>query len=212
MPNYQNGKIYKIVCNITNECYIGSTCEPTLARRLATHVLDYRKWKNGKRCKTMSFDIIDREDYNIYLIIAYPCNSKDELTSKEGELIREYKLKNACINKKIEKRTVKEYYVDNKYRIKQYLENNKEKFRIRDAKYHEKHKDRRNVYNKKYNETNKEIIRDRSKMYYELNKQKISETGKEKYACGCGSYIRKSDKAKHERSNKHIMYVKSQEK
>ena len=84
MPNYENGKIYKIVCNITNECYIGSTCEPTLARRLATHVLDYRKWKNGKRCKTMSFDIIDREDYNIYLIIAYPCNSKDELTSKEG--------------------------------------------------------------------------------------------------------------------------------
>ena len=25
MPDYKNGKIYKIVCNITNEMYIGST-------------------------------------------------------------------------------------------------------------------------------------------------------------------------------------------
>ena len=41
MPNYQDGKIYKIVFNITDECYIGSTCEPTVARRLAGHVKSY---------------------------------------------------------------------------------------------------------------------------------------------------------------------------
>jgi hypothetical protein len=43
MPNYQDGNIYKIVCNITDECYIGSTCEPTVARRLAGHVIDYKR-------------------------------------------------------------------------------------------------------------------------------------------------------------------------
>ena len=48
MPNYQDGKIYTIVCNITDECYIGSTTEPTLARRLAGHVNNYKVWKSGK--------------------------------------------------------------------------------------------------------------------------------------------------------------------
>ena len=66
MPNYQDGKIYKIVCNITDECYIGSTIEPTLARRLAGHVDGYKRWKAGKGKKTTSFDIIDRGDYHIF--------------------------------------------------------------------------------------------------------------------------------------------------
>ena len=60
MVNYQLGKIYKIVCNETGEMYIGSTCEPTLARRLATHVGQYKSWKNGKGYKVMSFDIIEK--------------------------------------------------------------------------------------------------------------------------------------------------------
>ena len=47
MVNYQIGKIYKIVCNITDECYIGSTCEPTLAMRLSKHVACYKRWKSG---------------------------------------------------------------------------------------------------------------------------------------------------------------------
>ena len=49
MPNYQLGKIYKIVDNTNNNIYVGSTCEPTLARRLSSHVRDYHVWKNGKR-------------------------------------------------------------------------------------------------------------------------------------------------------------------
>ena len=37
MVNYQLAKVYKIVCRITGENYVGSTCEPTLARRLVAH-------------------------------------------------------------------------------------------------------------------------------------------------------------------------------
>ena len=42
MIDYSKGKIYKIVCNNTGLIYIGSTCEPTLARRLAKHVGNYK--------------------------------------------------------------------------------------------------------------------------------------------------------------------------
>ena len=48
MVNYQLGKIYKIVAG--DLMYIGSTCEPTLSRRLTNHVCDYKSWKNNKKC------------------------------------------------------------------------------------------------------------------------------------------------------------------
>lgn len=48
MVNYQLGKIYKIVDNVTGKIYIGSTCEPTLARRLVKHRSDYKRYLNEK--------------------------------------------------------------------------------------------------------------------------------------------------------------------
>ena len=76
---YQRGKIYKIQSNQTNKFYIGSTCEPTLAKRLAGHVGDYKRWKQGTSVKKYSsFDILQYSDYKIVLIESFPCNSRDE--------------------------------------------------------------------------------------------------------------------------------------
>jgi hypothetical protein len=79
MVNYSNGKNYKIICNITNECYIGSTCEPILARRLAGHVANYKSYLKGKGNNVTSFKIIANGNYNIVLIELFPCDTKDEL-------------------------------------------------------------------------------------------------------------------------------------
>ena len=49
MVNYQLGKIYKIVCNKTGLIYVGSTCEPTLARRLVKHKADYNQYLKENR-------------------------------------------------------------------------------------------------------------------------------------------------------------------
>jgi len=137
MVNYQNAKIYKIVCNITEECYIGSTCQPTLAMRLTKHVGDYKKWKLGKSNKRPSFDIIDRNDYKIYLIESYPCNSKDELISREGEIIRQYKKESESVNYKGPGRTKEQWTEDNKERLrlqrKDYKLKNKEQIKIKKA-------------------------------------------------------------------------------
>jgi hypothetical protein len=92
---YQQGKIYKIVCNITNEIYIGSTTEE-LKRRLAKH-------KQPKRSQ-ISRQIIERGNYKIELIKDYPCNSRWELEEEE----RKYILENKCINKSIPHRTIQE--------------------------------------------------------------------------------------------------------
>jgi hypothetical protein len=71
MPNYQDGKNYMIVCNIPDECYIGSTTQPTLARRLTGHMTGYKRWKQGNENKVTSYDMIDRGDYQILLIESF---------------------------------------------------------------------------------------------------------------------------------------------
>ena len=83
MPDYQLGKIYKIECNVTGKVYIGSTCEPILARRLAGHIKSYKRYLNGKSNYVSSFDILQNGNYDIVLIESYPCNSKDELHARE---------------------------------------------------------------------------------------------------------------------------------
>ena len=59
MPvDYSLGKIYKLIDNTTEQCYIGSTCEPILARRLAGHVRKYKSHLNEKQNYVSSFEII----------------------------------------------------------------------------------------------------------------------------------------------------------
>ena len=198
MVNYQLGKIYKIVCNITDESYIGSSCYQTLAQRLAKHVASYKRWKSGKHNYCSCYDIIERGQYQILLIESFSCHSKDELTSREGVIIREYKHGCGCTNIRIEGRNMKEWREDNKERLRDkmrdYRKLNNEKVRDTDKRKYEKHKDK---------------IKIRKKEWYLSNKNNISEKAKEKITCICGSCICKKHKTRHERSGKHLNHLKS---
>ena len=46
MPDYSKGLVYRIDCNETGECYIGSTIQG-LANRIADHRKQYKYWKAG---------------------------------------------------------------------------------------------------------------------------------------------------------------------
>jgi hypothetical protein len=128
MPDYSLAKIYKIVCNTTGLIYVGSTCEPTLARRLANHRRNLNHWeKNGKGCYITSYKVLENSNYDIVLIENYPCNSKDDLHKRERHYIENIN----CVNKVIPKRTRKEY-------VEQYYENNKEKIAQYKKEYYNK--------------------------------------------------------------------------
>jgi len=155
MPDYTKGKIYSVRSHKTDLIYIGSTIQP-LSVRIGQHRRYYDNYlKNGKY-KYTSIEIfkLDPNPY-IELIINFSCNSKDELRKEEGKWIRKMK----CVNKRIEGRTKKEYYEDNKemlkeyqkeYRnnnkdkIKEYLKNNKDKIK-------EKVREYKKEYQKEYN-------------------------------------------------------------
>ncbi len=48
--DYINSKIYKVesLTGDVNDVYIGSTSEPTLAKRMAYHRYAYLAWREGK--------------------------------------------------------------------------------------------------------------------------------------------------------------------
>ena len=94
---YKRGKIYKIVCNTTGLCYIGSSSQKSLAKRLGQHKDYYKLWKINTHHIVASFQIIDNNNYEIVLVENYPCNSKDELHARERYWIENTE----CINKVI---------------------------------------------------------------------------------------------------------------
>jgi len=152
-----------------------------------------------------SFDIIDRGNYHILLIESFPCNSRDELHSREGQIIRKYKLECECVNMCIAGRNGKEYRLDNKEQIKQYILENKEKYRQYKKEYMKEYNENNKEHTKKYYEENKEKISEKQKIYREENKEKA----KEKSTCVCGSCYRKTHKNRHEKTHKHQSYLKS---
>ena len=85
---YQDGKIYMMKCNKTRICYIGSTIEKLLKRRLGKHITDFKGYIGinnvKKRNYRSSFEVIFNNDYDIILLEKYPCNNKSELFHREA--------------------------------------------------------------------------------------------------------------------------------
>jgi hypothetical protein len=86
MPDYSEGRIYKIICNETDEIYIGS-CFSDLDTRL-------RKHKTYRDCSAVQ--ILDRNNYQMLLIENYPCETEKQLRWRERYWYENIK----CINKR----------------------------------------------------------------------------------------------------------------
>ena len=113
MPDYQNGKIYMIKCNTTNEIYYGSTIT-LLSKRKSVH-------KNNS-IKTSASPIIERNNWSIELVENYPCNSLHELLTRE----RYYIDNNICVNTCCPYRHKDEKLLIRRDKDKIYRDNNKE--------------------------------------------------------------------------------------
>ena len=189
MVNYEFAKIYKIVDNTNGNIYIGSTCEPTLARRLAGHRRNYKGYLEYKYHFVSSFDVLKNDNYEIVLLEeCKDITTKDQLHKRE----RFYIEHNICVNKLIPTRTDKEYYENNKERYKQYRQDNKDLISEYKKEYRQDNKEKISEYNKQYNQDNKEKILERQKQYNqdnnekkmeyrEKNKEKINESRRERY-------------------------------
>ena len=87
MPDYCNGKIYKLKSSNSDLCYIGSTTL-SLNKRLSNHISHHKLWKSGKYNFVSSFKLFDDDsEAVIELLERYPCDSREELEKRERHFI-----------------------------------------------------------------------------------------------------------------------------
>jgi len=200
---YKRGKIYTIRCRYDDSLiYVGSTID-TLAKRMGNHR------RMCLKCKISLYNVVENDWDNWYIELYenFPCNNKQELLKREGQVIREI----ATINKCIAGRTPKEYKQDNQEQIKtqrkQYYENNKEILNEISRNYYYDNKQKMQENNKKWKEDNKEHTKESFKEYYQNNREKILEKKLEKVKCNiCGCDVRKEYLVRHQKTKKCINY------
>ena len=159
MPtNYKNGIIYKIVNNIDNMVYIGSTTSK-LCYHMAVHRCNMRN--NNSTNLYNHLRKLGIHNFIVVLIEAYPCQKKMQLLRCERCYFELYDKKtllnsNRPYTSHIEKQQqVKTWYIDNKnYQInkaKNWYLNNK----LHVKKRHLNNKLHFKIYMRKYNEHQK---------------------------------------------------------
>lgn len=124
MSDYTNAKIYKLTCNITDLCYVGSTCQ-TLSKRLKGHESQYKQFLEGKFNWLTSFEIIQLGDYSIEQLEKVDCENEQELREREGYHTKQ--LRDFAVNKKIEGQTKEELYEKRLQACKDYHYNNRDR-------------------------------------------------------------------------------------
>jgi hypothetical protein len=182
---YKRGKIYTIRCRYDDSLiYVGSTIN-TLAKRMGLHRLD-------KKCSLYQYVDGDWKNWYIELYEEYPCNNKQLLEKREGEVIREI----GTINKQNTGRTLKEWREDNREKIaeqrKEYRQANREKIA---------------EYKKEHYQANRDKLIEHAKEYYQDNRDKLLEYKNEKIRCDiCGCEISRQYLKKHQRTKKCMNY------
>ena len=181
MVNYANGKIYKIVCNVTGLVYIGSTCQ-RLCERLRGHVSNYKRYLAKKYQKVTSFDVLQNKDFYIELIESHVCNTKDELHKEEAMYIRN----TDCVNRNIPGRTNIQYNNDNvEYR-------NAQNKIYRDTGMDKNIKERQHRHYEKHQEYHQQRA-----IKYRLNNSNI-------IVCECGKQYKRYKGYEHKKTQHHI--------
>lgn len=116
LMNFDNGKIYKIVCLNTGITYIGSTTSQ-LCRRRQQHKADFTGYMNHMagdgtmafRNYRASFDVLINENWQIQKIKDFPCKCRAELNAEEQRIIEQLRAEGIEITNQIPAKSKKKY-------------------------------------------------------------------------------------------------------
>lgn len=168
MVNYQNGKIYKIVLDESDQVYVGSTTR-TLAQRMANH---RSRAKAGMALPPVHRFINDHgwDKAHIVLVEDWPCERKEQLDARERHWIEQI----GSLNKYIPGRTREEYYQQNRVELigrrKEYYQQNRDEVCEQMRQYYQQNRDEVRERQLHYREQNRERAREYARQYRALKK------------------------------------------
>ena len=137
---YDKAKIYQIINDVSDDVYIGATCQP-LSKRMAEHRISMKS-KRDKHIKLyQKMAEIGVEHFRIELIKETPCENIEQLRAIEGKYIREL----GTLNSKVSGRNSAQYNQEFKERYKptkqKYKESNKESINEKNREYYNERKE-----------------------------------------------------------------------
>jgi len=196
----ENAKIYKLVNDIDNKVYIGSSTYAYLASRMNIH-RQMCKDVSGRR-NTILYNYmreIGVEHFKIEILEKVICENKQQLREREQHWIDELKPE---LNMVRAIPADKEYYKERR---------DKENERETKKKYYEEHREEIIMKQKQYNKENKEKIAERKKAYREKHLDEIKAKRMIKTKCECGSECCKQGVLRHLNTKQHLDFMKNKE-
>ena len=141
---YAHSKIYKLVNDVDDEIYVGSTCMP-LRKRLNSH----RRCARSKP-RLPAYDHLDEigwDNVHIVLLKEYNLENKEEILAKERHWYDKLKPE---LNRYRPRVSQEERVEERREYDAAYYETNADKIKERGREYHAANADRRNDYLRRY--------------------------------------------------------------
>jgi len=192
------GTIYRIIClPEPNIQYIGSTFT-TLKQRWSKHKCKYKRTKENKDHKISIHPYFDK----------YGIDNFKMVKIKDYKVWREHQrdTKHLCIYEQLWISKTKNVNKKNAFYIREHTRKEKHKEWVKNNL--DKVKQYQQTRNEKYILIKDEINEKRREKYIHI-KDKLNEKRREKHSCVCGGKYTGSQKARHERTQKHISYINS---
>lgn len=174
--DYSQGYIYKLVNDVDEDIYVGSSC-CSESRRMDAHRTKARSGTTSLLYRRMRELGIDH--FKLVRLEDFPCQSNDELRAREEYWRQEL---GAALN------TVRCYLSDEEWKewkkayFVRYYAANREKILNRSAEYYKENKEKVQAYKKEYTAKNKELIQATSVRWRKENADKIQAKKAEQWA------------------------------
>ena len=143
MNKYEQGKIYKIINDVDDMVYVGSTIQ-LLRQRFSSHIYKTKK-ENSKLLNHIK--LLGKDNFQIVLLHNYPCKNKEQLLWEERRIQEEIP-KEKSLNQLRSIITYDEH--------EEWFEQNKDYLKKRSRICYEKNKTQVNMKNKENYIRNKE--------------------------------------------------------
>lgn len=183
-----SGIVYKITCNDTNECYVGSTTQ-SLSIRVSNHKTHCKEYKNGtKKDRPASIPIIERNNFKAEILEAVNYgDDKKLLLQKEREWMEKL----------------------NPINTKRPINTQEDKNRmIREYRKTEVGKQKKQEQDKKYREGEKrEEILEKKREWSRQNREKTKEQRSKVIECECGFTYTLQHQARHFKTQRHCQNI-----
>lgn len=192
--------VYELFSRNANKSYYGHTKLPTVGERLVSHV-GHRTayYERGEGLFCSSFDIISAGAYDIRLL-----ETVDTQDSEVARMREQYHLdmnRDRAVNKRNAYRSPEDKKEQMRESVRRYRKKNPEKVKEQNRLYYQKNPEKKKDYQRMYRTKYSDEIRERVRL---SNAVRIN--------CEvCDTHIAKGDKARHERSTKHLDNAKDWE-